>query len=54
MVRAIERRQPEAVITKHGKLLVFLGRHFPGLIRLLTSRVRRDNDKGFRLKRPKA
>ncbi|MBS2036763.1 SDR family NAD(P)-dependent oxidoreductase [bacterium] len=47
---AITRRQAEAVITRHGQLLVFLARHFPGLLRLLGKRVRRHQDKGFSLK----
>jgi short-subunit dehydrogenase len=35
MVRAIERRRPEVVVTGHGKLFVFLERHMPGLSRAL-------------------
>jgi len=43
IVAAIETRRREAVITTHGKLLVFLYRHAPWLIRLFTgSRPRRD------------
>jgi short-subunit dehydrogenase len=45
IVRAIERRRAEAVITVHGKLMVQLARHAPGpmrmLTRMLTSRVRK-------------
>jgi short-subunit dehydrogenase len=36
MIRAIERRRPEAVITGHGKLLVQLARHAPGSLRTIT------------------
>jgi NAD(P)-dependent dehydrogenase (short-subunit alcohol dehydrogenase family) len=36
VVRAIDRRCPEAVITAHGKAMVLLARHAPGTIRLLT------------------
>lgn len=36
MVRAIARRQREEIITTHGKLIVFIHRHFPGLIRATT------------------
>jgi short-subunit dehydrogenase len=35
IVTAIERRRREAVITGHGKALVFLSRHFPGLMSVL-------------------
>jgi len=35
IVRAIERRRREAVITGHGKALVFLQRHLPGLMSAL-------------------
>jgi short-subunit dehydrogenase len=35
IVTAIERRRREAVITGHGKVLVFLSRHFPGLMSVL-------------------
>jgi len=40
MVRAILRRRPEVVITGHGKVAVFLARHFPRLVRWLASRSR--------------
>lgn len=36
MVRAIERRRPEVVITGHGKVLAQLARHAPWSIRLLS------------------
>jgi short-subunit dehydrogenase len=36
MIRAIERRRAEAVITGHGKLMVQLARHAPGTTRTLT------------------
>lgn len=36
MIRAIERRRPEAVITAHGKLMVQLARHVPWTMRTLT------------------
>jgi short-subunit dehydrogenase len=39
IVRAIERRRPEAVITAHGNLLVTLARHAPWLIELLLARM---------------
>jgi len=32
MIRAIARRKREAVITGHGQIVVFLQRHFPGLL----------------------
>lgn len=35
IVRAVARRRREAVITGHGKLGVFLYRHFPGLVNLV-------------------
>ena len=35
IVRAIDRRRPEAVITAHGKAMVLLARHAPWSIRLL-------------------
>lgn len=50
MAHAINRRQSEAVITKHGKVLVFLARHFPALMRLVGRRARRQSDKGYSLK----
>ncbi len=39
MVRAIEKRRPEVVITGHGRLLVFLERHMPRLTRVLARRL---------------
>jgi len=39
MVRAIERRRPEAVITGHGKLLVFMARHLPRVSRWIAGRL---------------
>lgn len=39
MVRAILKRQAEVVVTGHGKLAVFLARHFPGLVRRLTAQT---------------
>lgn len=40
MVRAILKRQAEVVVTGHGKLAVFMARHFPGLVRRLTMGAR--------------
>lgn len=40
MVRAILRRQPELVLTGHGKLAVYLARFFPNLLRQLARRTR--------------
>jgi short-subunit dehydrogenase len=34
IVRGVERRRAEVVVTGHGKVIVFFGRHFPGLLRL--------------------
>lgn len=39
IVRAVMRRRREAVITGHGKLLVFLARHFPRLIDFMLLRA---------------
>ena len=39
MVNAIEKRKREYVFTGHGKLGAFLGRHAPGLIHFVFSRV---------------
>ncbi len=39
IVRAVERRRREAVITAHGKLLVLLARHSPWLTELLLARM---------------
>ena len=33
MLRAIQKRKPEAIITHHGKFAVFLCRHFPASLR---------------------
>jgi hypothetical protein len=45
IVKAIERRREEAVITAHGKLMVFLVRHAPRTMRtaarLLGPRLRK-------------
>lgn len=41
MLRGVDHRQAEVVVTGHGKLIVFLARHFPGLVRLLTQRAYR-------------
>jgi short-subunit dehydrogenase len=45
MVRAIDRRARERVITGHGKLLVWLHRHLPWLIRLGLSASRLERAK---------
>jgi len=34
IVRALYRRRPEVIITRHGKMMIFLARHFPRLTRL--------------------
>lgn len=39
IVRAIERRRPEAVITVHGKLLVAVARHLPRVSRWIAGRL---------------
>lgn len=39
MVRGIERRRAEVVVTAHGKLAVFCTRHLPRLTRFVSSRV---------------
>ncbi len=39
IVRAIRRRRREAVITFHGKVLVFFARHFPGLTAFILDRL---------------
>ena len=41
IIHAVERRRAEVVITGHGKLIVFLARHFPGLTRAISRRVYR-------------
>lgn len=38
MVRAIVKRKPELIVTGHGKVAVFLARHFPRLTRAVASR----------------
>jgi len=46
MVRAIYQRKPDLVVTKHGKAMVFLRRHFPRTTRLtlrLMTRGRLEN-----------
>ena len=39
IVRAVARRRRESVITRHGKLTVFLQRHVPWLVRAVVGRV---------------
>jgi NAD(P)-dependent dehydrogenase (short-subunit alcohol dehydrogenase family) len=39
MVKAITKRKKVAVITGHGKVMVFLGRHFPALARVLVGKA---------------
>lgn len=39
IVRALASRKRERVVTFHGKVFVFLERHFPGLVTLLAGRV---------------
>lgn len=39
MLNAIHKRKRETVITGHGKLFGFLGRHWPGLMHFIGSRV---------------
>jgi short-subunit dehydrogenase len=45
IVRAIDRRRPEIIVTAHGKLMVFFVRHTPrtlhALVRVFTPRVRK-------------
>ena len=41
ILRGVDRRQAEVVVTGHGKLIVFLARHFPALVRALTQRAYR-------------
>lgn len=41
IIRGVGRRRAEVVVTTHGKLIVFFGRHFPGLLRLLARQVYR-------------
>jgi short-subunit dehydrogenase len=39
IVRAVAARRREAVITRHGKLAVFLQRHVPWLVRKIVGRL---------------
>lgn len=39
MLRAISRRRREFTFTGHGRLAAFLGRHAPGLVHFLTTRI---------------
>ena len=39
IIRGVERRRPEIVVTGHGKLIVFMARHFSGLLRWFGMRV---------------
>jgi short-subunit dehydrogenase len=39
IVRAVARRRREAIITRHGRLTVFLQRHVPWLVRAVVGRV---------------
>jgi short-subunit dehydrogenase len=41
ILHAIAQRRHEEVITLHGKIAVFIQRHFPGLMRLLTKKLHR-------------
>jgi short-subunit dehydrogenase len=38
IVTGVARGRPELIITGHGKLIVFLARHFPGLVRAIIRR----------------
>ena len=40
IVHAIEKRRYEVIITAHGKLLVWIQRHLPGLLRFAIGRVK--------------
>lgn len=40
IVRAVARRRREAVVTRHGKLAVFVQRHLPGLVAAVLRRTR--------------
>jgi hypothetical protein len=42
LVRAVVKRKRETVITRHGKAVVFLERHFPWLISFLVRVARID------------
>lgn len=41
MLKGVDRGRAEVIVTGHGKLIVFLARHLPGLVRFLTSRAYR-------------
>lgn len=41
IVRAVRRGRAEIVVTGHGKVLVFMSRHFPGLMRAIAMRTYR-------------
>jgi short-subunit dehydrogenase len=41
IIRAVDRRRPERVITGHGRVVVFLARHFPRLTRFISLRAYR-------------
>lgn len=41
IVRAVRRGRPEIVVTGHGKVLVYISRHFPWLLRFLSARLYR-------------
>lgn len=41
LVRGVDRQRAEVIVTGHGKLIVFLARHFPGAVRWLTRRTYR-------------
>jgi hypothetical protein len=38
-VRGVDRGKAEIVVTGHGKVIVFIARHFPGLLRWAGLRV---------------
>jgi len=38
IVTGVARRRAEIIVTGHGKLIVFLARHFPGLVRAVIAR----------------
>lgn len=41
IIRAVDRGRAEVVVTGHGKFIVFLARHFPGLMRFAGRRLYR-------------
>lgn len=41
IVRALYKRKPEFIVTRHGKAIVWLYRHFPGLVRTVLRRSSR-------------